>query len=251
MKKVTIDQLVIGEGEPKIIVPMVDPTETALLASAEQISQLDCDIVEWRIDFFEDVQKPQIVAELSHKLKATLGKPLLITFRTYQEGGVLPLSAEKYFEIYQTIIAEGTVDLLDLELFMPETQVADTLELAHQKGIYIVMCNHDFDKTPPKEEIVSRLQQMQEKGADICKIAVMPQTSGDVLTLLDATQEMYENHADRPLITMSMGVLGMISRLSGQAFGSAATFGSAGTASAPGQISVTELRTMLKTLAVD
>ena len=56
MKKVTIDQLVIGEGDPKIIVPMVDRTEEVFLATAAQISQLDCDIVEWRIDFFEKVE---------------------------------------------------------------------------------------------------------------------------------------------------------------------------------------------------
>ncbi len=250
MKKVTIDQLVIGEGEPKIIVPLVDSSKKELLAAAQKISQLDCDIVEWRIDFFEDVKNPQSVAEFSHELKNVLNKPLLITFRTHKEGGVLPLSDEHYFKIYHTLIAEGRLDLLDLELFMPEEPVAQTVTAAHQKGIKIVMCNHDFAKTPAKEEIISRLQQMQKKDADICKIAVMPQTAADVLTLLDATREMYENSADRPLITMSMGSLGMISRLAGQAFGSAATFGSAGTASAPGQISVMDLRKMLHTLTL-
>lgn len=250
MKKVMIDQIVIGEGKPKIIVPLVDRTESALLASAEHIQQLDCDIVEWRIDFFQDVQKPELVAELSHKIKRTLNKPLLITFRTYKEGGELPLSDEEYFAIYHTLIERGGLDLIDLELFMPAESIAQTLNAAHKKNIKVIMCNHDFDKTPSKQEILSRLQQMQEKGADICKIAVMPQNSKDVLTLLEATREMYENYADRPLITMSMGSLGMISRISGQVFGSAATFGSAGTASAPGQISVTELRKIIDTLQV-
>lgn len=69
MKTVTIDQVTIGEGQPKIIVPLLDRTETALLASAEHIQQLDCDIVEWRIDFFQEVEKPEIVAKLSHKIK--------------------------------------------------------------------------------------------------------------------------------------------------------------------------------------
>lgn len=250
MKKVKIDQIVIGEGKPKIIVPLVDRTESALLASAEHIQQLDCDIVEWRIDFFQDVQQTKIVTDLSHKLRKALNKPLLITFRTYKEGGELSLSDEKYFEIYDALIEHGCLDLIDLELFMPAERVAKTLEAAQKKGIKVIMCNHDFDKTPPKEEILSRLQQMQTKGADICKIAVMPQSSEDVLTLLEATREMYENYADRPLITMSMGALGMVSRISGQVFGSAATFGSTGTASAPGQISVTELRKIIDTLQV-
>ena len=248
MKTVTIDQVTIGEGQPKIIVPLLDRTENALLASAEHIQQLDCDIVEWRIDFFQEVEKPEIVAKLSHKIKKTLNKPSLITFRTYKEGGELPLSDEKYFEIYHMLIKHGCLDLIDLELFMPDELIKQTMAAAHQKNIKVILCNHDFDKTPDKQEILSRLQQMQAKGADICKIAVMPQNSADVLTLLEATREMSENYADRPLITMSMGALGMISRVSGQVFGSAATFGSAGTASAPGQISVSELRKILNTL---
>ena len=86
---------------------------------------------------------------------------------------------------------------------------------------------------------------MQELGADICKIAVMPQTTADVITLLDATQEMYHKHADRPLITMSMGSLGVVSRVSGATFGSSATFGAAKKRpQLHGQVSVDELRSI-------
>ncbi|WP_137663524.1 type I 3-dehydroquinate dehydratase [Enterococcus hulanensis] len=248
MKTVTVDHVKIGEGLPKIIVPIVGKTTEDLLSEAETVHALDCDLVEWRIDFFELVHEPQAVAKLSHNLKAILEKPLLITFRTKKEGGVCELSDDDYFNLYKVIILEGDLDLLDVELFMPEKKVAETIDLAHQNGIKIIMCNHDFDKTPEKNEIITRLRSMQEKGADICKIAVMPQSSADVLTLLDATREMYEEYANVPLITMSMGALGMVSRISGQVFGSAATFGSAGTASAPGQVPVVELRKMLTTL---
>lgn len=88
MKTVTIDQVTIGEGVPKIIVPIVGKTKEELLSEAETIQTLDCDLVEWRIDFFENVQDPQAVATLSHNLKTVLEKPLLITFRTKKEGGV-------------------------------------------------------------------------------------------------------------------------------------------------------------------
>ena len=110
------------------------------------------------------------------------------------------------------------------------------------------MSNHDFFKTPSKEEIISRLCAMQEKGADIPKIAVMPQSKKDVLTLLSATNEMVEEHADRPIITMSMAGTGLISRLCGEVFGSALTFGAAKKASAPGQAAVNDLNNMLQFL---
>lgn len=49
---------------------------------------------------------------------------------------------------------------------------------------------------------------MQELGADISKIAVMPQSTEDVLTLLSATEEMRRCYADRPVLTMSMAGTG-------------------------------------------
>ena len=43
---------------------------------------------------------------------------------------------------------------------------------------------------------------------------------------------------ETPIITMSMGALGAVSRLSGEAIGSAMTFANPGKASAPGQVSL-------------
>lgn len=248
MKTVTIDNVTIGAGLPKIIVPLVGRTREEIIQEAEFVAAVDCDIVEWRIDFFEEIVEFSTAAAFSKEVKAILKKPLLVTFRTKKEGGELELSDEKYFEMYRIFLNEGSFDLLDVELFMPAEGVAETIKLAHEKEKKIIMCNHDFDQTPAKEVLVERLCKMQEKGADICKIAVMPQTAADVITLLDATQEMYNQHADRPLITMSMGSLGVVSRVSGATFGSAATFGAAKKASAPGQVSVDELRSILNVL---
>ncbi|KAF1298468.1 3-dehydroquinate dehydratase [Enterococcus sp. JM4C] len=248
MKTVKVADVVIGEGLPKIIVPLVEKTEAGILAEAQKLAQLDCDIIEWRIDFFDEVTDGKKVAELSKKLSECLNKPLLVTFRTKKEGGELELPDAQYFSIYEEVVASGKADLIDVELFMPAEAAAQLIAKAHEKDVKIVMCNHDFHATPAQAEIVNRLRMMQDKGADICKIAVMPQTAADVLTLLSATEEMKREYSDRPLITMSMGALGMVSRVSGQTFGSDATFGAAGQASAPGQVPVGELRTILDVL---
>lgn len=250
MKTVKIGETIIGEGFPKIIVPLVGKTREELVIEAKNLQAIDCDIVEWRIDYFEEVTDSKATAIFSHDLKKILAKPLLITFRSKREGGELELPDAQYFAIYHEIVANGAADLLDVELFMPEKEVAALLLAAKEKEVKIVMCNHDFFATPEKEEIIQRLRLMQAKGADICKIAVMPNSAQDVLTLLNATDEMSRLYADRPIITMSMGDKGMVSRISGQLFGSAATFGAAKQASAPGQVPVSELRSILKTLAI-
>lgn len=249
MNTVTVKDVTLGSGSPKIIVPLVGKNEVELIEEANYLLTIDCDLVEWRVDFFEQVANFQVTAEMSKKIAEILSdKPLLFTFRTKKEGGEIAFSDEQYFGLYKAVIENGTIDLLDIELFMDDELVQQTIKTAHEKGVKIVMCNHDFDKTPNKEEIVSRLCSMQEKNADICKIAVMPQSSNDVLTLLEATNDMKTTYADRPIVTMSMGQLGMVSRMCGEVFGSAMTFGAAKKASAPGQVPVSELREILKTL---
>lgn len=251
MNTVTVKEVTLGSGSPKIIVPLVGKNEVELIEEANYLLTIDCDLVEWRVDFFEQVANFQVTAEMSKKIAEILSdKPLLFTFRTKKEGGEIAFSDEQYFGLYKAVIENGAIDLLDIELFMDDELVQQTIKTAHEKGVKIVMCNHDFDKTPNKEEIVSRLCSMQEKNADICKIAVMPQSSNDVLTLLEATNDMKTTYADRPIVTMSMGQLGMVSRMCGEVFGSAMTFGAAKKASAPGQVPVCELREILKTLTL-
>ncbi|MGM0217275.1 type I 3-dehydroquinate dehydratase [Enterococcus sp. AZ126] len=251
MNTVTVKDVTLGSGSPKIIVPLVGKNEVELIEEANYLLTIDCDLVEWRVDFFEQVANFQVTAEMSKKIAEILSdKPLLFTFRTKKEGGEIAFSDEQYFGLYKAVIENGAIDLLDIELFMDDDLVQQTIKTAHEKGVKIVMCNHDFDKTPNKEEIVSRLCSMQEKNADICKIAVMPQSSNDVLTLLEATNDMKTTYADRPIVTMSMGQLGMVSRMCGEVFGSAMTFGAAKKASAPGQVPVSELREILKTLTL-
>ncbi|MGX7419786.1 type I 3-dehydroquinate dehydratase [Carnobacterium gallinarum] len=246
MKTVMVKNVVIGEGAPKIIVPMVGKTFSELCEEAKQLNQIDLDLVEWRVDFFEDVEDLVKVQAVAKEIRQILNeKPILFTFRTKKEGGEHEVSAEYYFTLNQTMMASGLVDLTDIELFMGDEEVLAAVNYAHQHHVKVVMCNHDFDQTPAKDEIIARLQKMQHLNADICKIAVMPQSAKDVITLLDATTTMSEEYADRPIVTMSMGGLGVVSRVAGEIFGSAMTFGAAKKASAPGQVPVAELRSVL------
>ena len=100
------------------------------------------------------------------------------------------------------------------------------------------------------EKIAQLRAAMQAAGADLPKLAVMPQSRRDVLALLAATAEMAERHPATPVITMSMGALGAVSRICGEAMGSAMTFASAGKASAPGQIELEVLNPVLDRLAL-
>ena len=142
-------------------------------------------------------------------------------------------------------VACGGADFIDIEAFLEEERTYREIERLHRTGVRVIASNHDFAKTPKQEDILQRLCNMQQLDADILKIAVMPQNKADVLKLLTATEEMYTKYADRPIVTMSMGADGLISRLSGEFFGSAITFGAIGKASAPGQMPVEQLAQIL------
>ncbi|MDB0439600.1 type I 3-dehydroquinate dehydratase [Clostridioides difficile] len=246
---VQIKNISIGEGIPKICVPIVGKTKEEIVEEVNDLKEICLDIVEWRVDFFENVENIQQVKEVLNELRKYIpGKPLLFTFRSIKEGGQKLISKDYYTILNKEISNTGLIDLIDVELFMGDEIVNEIVEFAHKKEVKVIMSNHDFNKTPQKEEIISRLCKMQELGADLPKIAVMPQNESDVLVLLAATNEMVQVYADRPIITMSMAGIGVISRLCGEIFGSSLTFGAAKKISAPGQISVEELNSILNVL---
>lgn len=249
MNPVEVRNIKIGEGIPKICVPIVGITKDEIISEAKTFDSIPVDVVEWRVDWFEgvfDVEKViDVLADLRAALKDT---PILFTFRTSKEGGEKAVEPAVYAELNKAAAATGNVDLVDVEAFTGDEIVKDIIEEVHKCGVKVVASNHDFDKTPEKDDIVGRLRKMQDLGADIPKIAVMPQNKRDVLTLLAATEEMNREYADRPIITMSMAGNGVISRLCGEVFGSALTFGAAKKASAPGQMGVEDLNTVLHLL---
>lgn len=246
MNTVKVRNIEIGAGIPKICVPIVDVTREEILAAAENIKSTKADVVEWRVDWYEDIFDFTKTEATMQALREVLGEmPILFTFRTSKEGGEKAIETKAYVELNQNAAKTGLVDLVDVEAFTGDDVVKAVVETAHANGVKVIVSNHDFHKTPAKEEIVSRLRKMQELGADIPKIAVMPQNKKDVLTLLAATEEMVSEYADRPIITMSMSGTGVISRLCGEVFGSALTFGAVGKVSAPGQMGIEDLTTVL------
>ena len=132
-------------------------------------------------------------------------------------------------------------DAVDIELFHDEERVKDLVKQAHNYNVVVIMSNHDFEKVPAKDVIEFRLKKMADLGADVPKLACMPHSADDVLTLLSATNDAHKALAN-PIITMAMADLGKVSRIAGQVFGSCLSFGAVGKTSAPGQLSIEDLR---------
>lgn len=246
MNTINVRGMEIGNGIPKICIPITGNTKEEILEEAKYIREIPSDFVEWRVDCYKEYLHMENVLKLLDSLREILGdKPVLFTFRTKKEGGSAEISREEYRDLLMHVIREKKADFVDVEFFSMEDIREEIINEAKNKQVYIVASNHDFDKTPSEEELLKRWCIMQEHGADVLKIAVMPNDMEDVFVLLRATEKMVREYAKQPVVGISMSKLGMISRIAPQLFGSAFTFGAGKSASAPGQMRADDLQVIL------
>lgn len=245
MKVLNINGVEIGKGMPKICVPIVAGDEAELKLQAEEADKSQADIIELRIDYFDRAEDAQYVNSMVSVLKENSDKPVILTYRTGFEGGERNIEREDYANLLIDILEDSEFEIIDVELFTGDDLVKRIVEKAHEKGVKVIMSNHDFKKTPECQDIVGRLEKMQQLGCDIAKIAVMPNSRSDVVKLMQATVDA-SKELNVPVVTMSMSGDGLISRLAGEQTGSTITFGSVKKASAPGQINVDELKNVLE-----
>jgi len=228
----------IGSGKPCVCVPVMGREKEAIVEEIIALTKSPVDIIEWRVDAFHEYLNFNEVREILRVVAPYLSEKIfLYTFRTKLQGGLGDVTSEQLDDIHDIAAESGVVDLLDLEFFAEEFPVIKILRL-QEKGIKIVASHHDFEETPKHDVMKMLLERMCAGNADIVKIAVMPQNEEDVLRLLSVTNEFYKENPDTPIISMSMGKYGMISRLCGETFGSCVTFAANKESSAPGQMSM-------------
>jgi 3-dehydroquinate dehydratase-1 len=247
-KSVKIGNVCLGQGQPKSCVPLIGTDLSELLVAAEQVVVAKPDLVEWRIDYLKDCTFTTLQTDFAALRLALADLPMLVTLRTQAEGGELALTAAAYQQLLVQICQAGLADALDVE-FNRGSQVVQAILIAAQaQGIPVILSQHDFQATAPLNVLTQQLQAMGETSADVVKMAVMPHQPQDVLTLMQATLQA-DQQLTQPLITMAMGDLGRISRLSGTLTGSTLSFATVSGASAPGQLDLATLKMGLTALA--
>lgn len=251
IESVEIRGIEFGKGKPKICVPIVEKNKNDILNQATRIMKMNPDCLELRVDFYRDVMDKDKVLDLLKNLRKIVGNLVIIfTFRTDHEGGNLAITKEDYKKICEYVCESGYIDILDVEVYMQRELTNSICNRAHENGVYVLGSYHNFKDTPSQEEIVERLQYMDEQGVDFPKIAVMPKEKRDVLTVLSATLLYYELGYSKPIITISMSSLGIVTRLFGEIVGSVITFVTVGKPSAPGQIPMEDASRILEIIHI-
>lgn len=248
MKALTIKNKMIGEGRPLVCVPVMEQSREKVIKEITYLSQSCADMIEWRVDAFGEFKDCNAVREVLESVAPVLGEKLfLYTFRSQKQGGEAAVEPEVLADLHDLAAESECVDFVDLEYFEEERPLRKIREL-QEKGVHVIASHHDFEETPEPRVMKMLLEKMCVGGADIVKLAVMPNSQKDVLNLLEVTADFHSQNPDTPVITMSMGKLGNISRLCGETFGSCVTFGAHEKPSAPGQYEMKQLTGILNAI---
>ena len=245
MNIIKIKNVEIGKGIPKICIPLTGKNREEIIEEMEIVKKSNPDLIEWRVDFFEESDNPERVCEMLGTINNSFKQiPVLFTFRTKEEGGEKSIMSEDYVKLLKEVSERRLADIVDVQVFWYGEKSEDFIKELKETGAVVLASSHHFEGTPSVREMSDALYTMENRGADIVKLAVMPQSGKDVCALLEATMERKE-HSNKPRITMSMGQSGMLSRICGELTGSCVTFASGKQASAPGQIKADELKKVL------
>lgn len=249
--QVSVKNIIIGGARPLVCLPLVAEKE-GLLSQAGEMATLAPDLIEWRVDgYAQAMEIPHCLQTLKELQRIIDPAPLIFTCRIEAEKGLQQIPDPARLDLILGAMDTGLVDIVDTELCNTDAFIDTVIRAGKRSHTKVLLSSHDFEMTPTKRQIIDKLARAQELGADIAKLAVMPHEPKDVLTLMEATLEARNGRVDIPMITISMGEMGAVSRVSGGLFGSDITFAMTDEGSAPGQIPIQALRQAMAVLYPD
>jgi 3-dehydroquinate dehydratase-1 len=235
---------------PLICTPLVGETKQRLLAEATSIvGTKKPDALEWRVDHFKAIADTAAVLDTARALRDVAGTlPIIFTCRSAAEGGHrVPLGQSQIVDLHEAMSESRLVEFVDFELGNDPDHVRRVRERTHSHEVRLILSYHNTSFTPGVEFMVDRFLEAERLGADVAMVQVKPRNRADVLRLLAATMEA-DDKTRIPLISMSVGPLGSVTRMVGGLFGSSLSFAVGEKASAPGQIPIGDLVTVFDIL---
>src|SRR5699024_4692354 len=157
------------------------------------------------------------VLEVLAAIKEATEIPVLFTIRAQHEGGErITLSTEDKVDLIEKECGQSDVERVDFETSNDDELVEKVREDDHASEQELILAYHNFDYSPGNNKLLEKAEVAERMGADFVKLAVMPENKADVFALLEATRTIDEE-LEVPVITMSMGELGGLSRVMGWA----------------------------------
>ena len=240
----------LGDGIVKICYPVTSSTAEEILDEFNYVKDQPCDIIEWRVDFYEDAHDKEKVFDLLAKIRKTIGddKVLMFVVRTADEGSAKSFERNYYYELINTAIESGLIDIIDIEYYSGHSHYYEAIENAKKHGVVTIGSVHIYKGTPNAVEMADIIDMIQGR-ADIAKLAVLSSNQKDTERVIEAGKilmEYKEAKYPSPFILIAMGEEGRETRRTDRYFGSCLSYCKGRDSLSPGQIPLDELVEMRK-----
>ena len=213
----------VGKSNTALIVSLTQPTAEAMRAGMAAAAEARADMVECRLDCLDDLDR----AALRSLLKAP-PLPVIATCRPVRQGGQFdrPESDRSGILLAAAKFGAKYVDVED-----------DLQESWRPKGP-LIFSHHDFRGRPTGLDALTALLEAADPA--VIKIAFAAAGPEDAIAACGLLRR-----ARRPAIALAMGEHGVMSRVLARKFGAFGTYAALtrGAESAPGQLTIDELRT--------
>jgi len=216
------------------VVPATNEEALSLLGRALPMAEL----VELRIDRIEKPNLPMLLHAGRERIA--------VTNRRRDEGGFFASCETRRLDLLHEAVDLGA-RLVDIEARTGQKAVGRLADAVRSRGgrTRLIVSHHDMAGTPSSKALAARLKSCRALGADVVKIVTLATRAEDnlrVLALLPQAREMGQD-----LIAFCMGEQGRLSRVAAPLLGSCWSYASLekGAPSAPGQLTVAEMRTIL------
>lgn len=244
---VCIGEAALGEGMPKICVPVMGKSLDEIRKAARRAGESGADLIELRIDSLSPMPDGDAAKEACRAAAEASRLPILFTLRTARDGGPGSTDGEAYEALLTEMARSGLCQAIDCELSVGEAAFSRIASAAHAAGIPVVGSSHEFGDIGEVSRAGEWLRAQHALGADVLKAAVMAK---DRVQTMELALEMVRacGELGAPYIAIVMGRDGVLTRTACECLGSCLTFGTAGVASAPGQMDAKKLRGVLSAI---
>lgn len=223
----------------RICVSFIPKNVDEALKLVKKAEKYKPDFIEVRLD---QITERERLAEIP----SSTDTPLIATNRSVECGGGFRGSEGERINVLRKAAYAG-FNYVDIEVSTPNLK--DFISELRSKEAKAIVSFHDFAGTPNCDELNKILEFQLESGAEICKIVTTAKKLEDNLTLMSFLNQVSKK---AKIVCFAMGDLGKISRLLSPLFGGFFTIASLekGGETAPGQLTIQELKTAYQALGV-
>jgi len=224
----------------RVCVPVAAKSSSELPSMIEKAESEGADLIEVRLDYLKSIGGLE-------EIVGCASVPLIATNRQYEQGGHRMQDEED--RIHNLVeAAERGFQYADIEL--RTRNLTDVISRLRNLDVKPIVSFHELTCTPNRPEMKRIVEGEMKAGAEICKVVTTANCIEDNVSCLLLLSEM---RRVAKIVCFAMGERGLISRALSPLFGGYFTYASIGKGveTAPGQIAISELKQLYKTLGVD